>query len=84
MFMSPGKSLASWVLLLEQESYLSYIKKVLKTIFETTDPYTTIIMNKLEETLNTIIGENQSAAINKIEQFYILFLRLICFAKIRA
>ena len=26
MFMTPGESLAPWVLLIEQESYLTYIK----------------------------------------------------------
>ena len=37
MFMTPGEGLAflgtSWVLLLEQESYLPYIKKVMKDIY---------------------------------------------------
>ena len=30
MFMTFGEKLATWVLLLEQESYLPYIKKVIK------------------------------------------------------
>ena len=33
---NPGKTLARWVL--EQESYLPYIKKVIKKILETTGP----------------------------------------------
>ena len=65
MFMTPGKSLAPWVLLLEQESYLSYIKKVIKTILQTTDPYTTIIKNQLQKALDTIIGEKEPVAIKK-------------------
>ena len=35
---NPGKSLALCVLTLEQESYLSHIKKVIKKILQTTDP----------------------------------------------
>ena len=37
-FINPGKTLAPWVLALEQESYLSYIKKVVKKILQTADP----------------------------------------------
>ena len=37
MFINPGKTLAPWVLALEQESYLSYIKKVIQKILQTTD-----------------------------------------------
>ena len=77
MFVTPGESLASWVLLLEQELYLSYIKKVIKEILQTTDPYKAIPKNQLQRTLDTIIGENQSTAIKKIEQFYILFLLFV-------
>ena len=36
--MTPGESLAPWVLPLEQESYLPYIKKVQK-ILQTIDPF---------------------------------------------
>ena len=32
-----GESLATWVLLLEQESYVLYIKKVMKKILKSTD-----------------------------------------------
>ena len=49
-------------------------KKVIKTILQTTDPYTAILKNQLQKTLDTVIGQNQSASIKKIEQFYILFL----------
>ena len=37
-FINPGKTLAPWVLARKQESYLSYIKKVIKKISQTTDP----------------------------------------------
>ena len=37
-FIIAGETLAPWVLALEQESYLSYIKKVIKKILQTTDP----------------------------------------------
>ena len=36
-FKTPGESLAPWVLLLEQESYLSYVKKSDKK--DSTDPF---------------------------------------------
>ena len=39
--------LAPWMLLLEQEPYLSYMKKVIKKILQTTDSYTTILKNRL-------------------------------------
>ena len=38
-------------------------KKVIKKISQTTDLYTTILKNQQQKTLDTIIGENQSAAI---------------------
>ena len=38
MFITPRKALAPWVLALEQESYLSYIKKVIKKILQTAGP----------------------------------------------
>ena len=50
---------------------------VIEKILQTTDPHTTILKNLLQKTLNTIIGENQSAAVKKIEQFYILFLLFV-------
>ena len=37
-FIDPGKTLAPWVLALELESYLSYIKKVIKKILQNRDP----------------------------------------------
>ena len=67
MFVTPEECLVSWVLLLEQESYLSYIKKLIKKILQTTDPYTTILKNPLQKTLDKVIAENQSPAIKKIE-----------------
>ena len=66
MFMTPEESLPSWVLLLEQDSHLSYIRKVIKLILQTTDPYTAILKNRLQKELDTIVGENQSAAIKRI------------------
>ena len=38
-FMTPGESQAPWVLLVEQESYLSYMKKVIQKILQTIDPF---------------------------------------------
>ena len=37
-FINPGKTLAPWVLAIEQESYLSYIRKVIKKILQIRDP----------------------------------------------
>ena len=34
-------------------------------ILQTTDPYITIIKDQLQKALDTIIGENQSAAVKK-------------------
>ena len=48
-----------------------------KKILETTEPYTAILKNRLQKILDTIIGENQSAAFKKIEQFYVLFLLFV-------
>ena len=38
---------------------------------QATDLYTTILKNLLQRT-DTIVGENQSVAIKKLEKFYIL------------
>ena len=38
MFISPGKTLAPWMLALKQESYLSCVKKVIEKISQTADP----------------------------------------------
>ena len=61
MFMTPWKSLAPWVLLLVQESYLLYINSDYKNLGYII--YTTILKNHMQATLDAIIGENQSAAI---------------------
>ena len=61
MFMIPLKSLAPWVLLLEQESHLLYINLDYKKLGYKI--YTTILKNRMQKTLDAIIGENQSAAI---------------------
>ena len=68
MFMTPVESLAPWVLFLEGESYLSYIKKMIKKMLPTTDTYSTILKNWLQKALDNI-SENKSATIKKIEQF---------------
>ena len=52
MFMTSCKSLAPWVLLLVQESYLFYIDLAHKI-------YTTLLKNHMQTTLDTIIVENQ-------------------------
>ena len=59
--MIPGKSLAPWVLFLEQESHLS--SKNLDYKNPSYKIYTTIFKNHMQKTLDAIIGENQSAAI---------------------
>ena len=61
MFMTPWKSLAPWVLLLVQESYLLYINSDYKNFGYKI--YTTILKNHMQATLDVIISENQSAAI---------------------
>ena len=37
--MTPGESLASWVLLVKQKSYVPYIKAVIKKILQTIDQF---------------------------------------------
>ena len=59
--MTSWKSLASWVLILEQELYLLYINLYYKNLGYKI--YTTILKNRMQTTLHAIIGENQSAAI---------------------
>ena len=60
MFMTPSKSLSSWVLLLEQELYVLY--KNLNYTNSRYKIYTTIHKNHMQKILNAIIGENQSVA----------------------
>ena len=51
MLMTPGESLAPWVSLIEQESYLPYIKNVIKEIYMyiyTYKPYLYIIYINLK------------------------------------
>ena len=61
MFMTPWKSLAPWVLLLVQESYLLYINSEYKNLGYAI--YTTIPKHHMQTTIDAIIGENQSASI---------------------
>ena len=63
IFTNLVESLESWMLLIEHESSLPYIKKVIKTILQSTDPYTTILKNQLPKTSDAIISKNQAAAI---------------------
>ena len=51
MLMTPGEILAPWMLLLDKESHWSNIRRVIKKMLQTTDPYTTILKNPLQETL---------------------------------
>ena len=37
MLINPGKTLAPWVLAIEQESYLSYLRKVIKKLLQIRD-----------------------------------------------
>ena len=64
--MTLGESFAPWVLLLEQESYLSYIKNVIEKMIDDCKLQTHILLNlknQLQKKLDTIIGENQPASI---------------------
>ena len=86
MFMTPGESLIPWVLLIEQESYLPYIKGDKKNIANYRPIsllnldykiYTTILKNQMQKTLDlvTIIGERQSEAIKSLlYTFFLLFV----------
>ena len=61
MFMTPWKSLAPWVLLLEQESYLLHIKlDYINVVYKI---YNTIPKNQMQTVLDAMTGENQSTAI---------------------
>ena len=67
--MTPWKSVALCVLLLDQESHLLYINLDYKKIGYKI--YTAILNNHIQETLDTIIDENKSAAIkNNITQIF--------------
>ena len=59
--MTPWESLAEWLLLLVQESYLLYIYSDYKNLGYKI--YTTILKNHMKTTLNAIIGKKKSAAI---------------------
>ena len=76
--MAPWKSLAPWVLLLVQESHLLHINSDYKNLGYKI--YTTIPKDHMQTTLDAIIGEKQSAAIEKyyniaIQQYYTHFLQ---------
>ena len=57
MFMTPWKSLAPWLLLLVQESYLLYINSDYKNLGYII--YTSILKTHMQATLDAIIGEKQ-------------------------
>ena len=61
MFMTISKSLAPWVQLLEQESYLLYINLGYKKLDYKI--YTTILKNHMQKTLDAIISEIHPDAI---------------------
>ena len=61
MFMTPWKSLAPWVLLLEQESHLLYMNLDYKKLGYKI--YATILKNHMQKALDAIVRENQSVAI---------------------
>ena len=65
MFMTPGESLATWVLLLEQESYLPNIKNGIQKILQITDHYTKTFQSQLQKTLDKIIGETSQLLFKK-------------------
>ena len=73
--MTPWKSLAPWMLLLVQESYLLYINSDYKKLGYIIN--TTILKNHMQATLYAIIGENQSAAI-KYNNITHIFHNLTC------
>ena len=56
MFATPWKSLAPWVLILVQESYLLYINFDYENLGYKI--YTTILKNHMQGTLDAVIGEN--------------------------
>ena len=60
MFMASLKSLAPWVLLLEQEPYVLYINLNYTNLGY--EIYTTILKNHMQKILGAIICENQSVA----------------------
>ena len=65
MFINPGKSLAPWVLALKQESYHSYIKKVIKKVLQTHITLLNLDYTIYTTLLDAIAGKNKSAAIKK-------------------
>ena len=44
---------------------MSYLKKVIEKVLKTTDSYSAILKNRQQKTLDTVIRENQSAAIKQ-------------------
>ena len=60
MFMTPSRSLAPWVLLLEEEPYMLSINLNYTNLGNKI--YTIILKNHMQKTLDAIIGESQSVA----------------------
>ena len=50
---------------------------MIKTILQPADSYTTILKDQPQNILDTIIYENQSIGIGKIEKFYIFILLIV-------
>ena len=69
MFMTPWKSLAPWMLLLVQESYLLYINSDYKNLDYKI--YTTILTNHMKAILDAITGETNQL-LSK-QQYYTYF-----------
>ena len=69
--MTPWKSLVAWALLLVQESYPLYINFYYKNLGYKI--YTEILKNRMQTTLDAIIGENQSAAVKNRAKLHMFF-----------
>lgn len=74
MVMTPGKSLAPWVLVLDQESHLPRIKNVIKKILKTSDPfyfqlYTTKYSPQESKEKNSIVNVDFTSATTLISIF---------------
>ena len=84
LFINPGKTLAPWMLALEEESHRPYIKKVIKKILQNRDPWQSSLDAIISLLLNVsylILSsgyfrnlKKKSAGIKKKELYYTHFL----------